>query len=130
MTDKEIKLFDWIGSISETKKLNLTSYNDTNYNIFVINKAFGQHKDTILFANEMNKLALANKKAHFLYLNNTIRKKKRYGKWAKESKNENIDLIMDLYPEMSRTKAKQVEHLLINEIDEIKKKLYKGGVVK
>lgn len=122
-----VGLFDWISSISHTKKMVLTEYNHTKYNIFMINKAFGQHQDTVLYANQMNCEVPISKYAHFNYLNQIVRKRKRFGKWAKEIANPDLDVIMEFYPDMSKEKAKDVLPLLKDKIEEMKKSLDKGG---
>lgn len=62
------------------------------YNQFIINQAFGNTIDTILWANDMNLYgSKIPDEAHFLYYRGVIKPKKRFGKWFKPVKDETIN---------------------------------------
>jgi hypothetical protein len=124
--------FDFIKAVSETKE-NLISGTDNDelaeksYNPFIVNRGLSFYPDTILYANEVNRYPLLDKKPQFLYLLNTLRPRKRYTKWLKEEKNEEIEIVSEYYG-YSRSKAKDVIKILSSDqLKIIKTQLEKGG---
>jgi len=53
------------------------------YDSFLVNRGLSQHSDTVMFANDMNLLPDTPKSAQYEYLQKSVRKRPRYGKWAK-----------------------------------------------
>lgn len=98
-----------------------------SYLPFVVNKAFSNTFDTVLFANTLNMLNNTDKvmQYHFLY-HGIDKKKSRFGKWNKTEQDENITVIMEYYG-YSYQKAKDVLSILVGEIDNLKQDLIKGG---
>lgn len=102
--DKSIGLFDFVNDISFNKEnickieMEKTGLFPKNYNQYLINMAFGNFPDTILFANEMNKKNIPDF-IHYIFLFNVIPKKKRFAKWYKEDnkKEECISSVMRYY---------------------------------
>ena len=86
--DKKVGLFDIISDITFDKKY---IFVEKSFDTFMTVRALSQHHDTILYANEVNKLSFKNKLFAHDYLFYSIKKKKRYGKWAK--KDEESDLL-------------------------------------
>ena len=124
--------FDYIKAVSETKQ-NIISGTDNDelaekaYNPFIINRGLSFYPDTILYANELNRRPLLDKKPQFLYLLNTLRPRKRYTKWLKEEKNEEIEIVSEYFG-YSRAKAKDVIKILSSDqLKIIKTRLEKGG---
>lgn len=126
MTDlfKEI-----IPSILKTKNAVISSENEGDYVPFVVNKALSFHRDCALFANEMNKLPNTDRLLQYHYLLNRIRGYNRpYQKWYKKETIEDLDLVKEYY-NYSTEKAKDALLVLSEDhLNEIKKKLYKGGL--
>jgi hypothetical protein len=124
--------FDYIKAVSETKQ-NIISGTDNDelaekaYNPFIVNRGLSFYADTILYANELNRRPLLDKKPQFLYLLNTLRPRKRYTKWLKEEKNEEIEIVSEYFG-YSKAKAKDVIKILSSDqIKIIKTQLEKGG---
>lgn len=124
--------FDYIKAVSETKQ-NIISGTDNDelaekaYNPFIVNRGLSFYPDTILYANELNRRPLLDKKPQFLYLLNTLRPRKRYTKWLKEEKNEEIEIVSEYFG-YSRAKAKDVIKILSSDqLKIIKTRLEKGG---
>ena len=119
---KKIGLFDFVKALGETKEQLLTEETKSQYNQFMINRAFMQHIDTVLLANEMNKSSVSNEMHHdFLYY--SIDKKRRYGKWAKAT-DEDLELIEFLQTKYCINKDVAEEYLKLsdkNELIELKK---------
>jgi len=120
--------FDFLKAINDTKK---DMFEDPqahkDYNAFIINKGLSFFPDTILYANEMNQRAHAEKKWQFEFLKNSIYKKKRFSKWHKKDNiGEVIKLLIKHY-NISERKAYEVHDLLSNEAMEELRLSYETG---
>ena len=120
--------FEYLKAINETKKdIMVDDIAEKEYNPFIINRGLSFFKDTILYANEMNRYHHLDHRVQFDFFINIIRKKKRWSKWIKTSEVDNLELIKEYYG-YSNEKAKSVLSLLSNEqIEQLKKRIYKGG---
>ena len=120
--------FDYLKAINESKKdIMVDDIAEKEYNPFIINRGLSFFKDTILYANEMNRHHHLDHRVQFDFLINIIRKKKRWSKWIKTSEVDNLELIKEYYG-YSNEKAKSVLSLLSNEqIEQLKQRIYKGG---
>lgn len=125
---KRLSPFDFVQALS-TDKVNLLNDNTMrDFAPFMVNRAFSQHIDTIMSANEMNKVGRNKLFVHDFYFY-SLPKRKRYGKWAKadESNSEKIDLLCRHYC-INRTRAHEYLLLLSNtDIDNIRKMYETGG---
>jgi hypothetical protein len=125
--------FDFLNAITKSKeKLMTGSDNDDlaekSYSSFLVNRGLSYYSDTILYANEMNRLCLLDNKPQFSYLLNSIRSRKRYSKWFKKEKIEKLDIVSEYFG-YSKSKSKDIINILTDEqIKTIKQKLEKGGV--
>lgn len=123
-------LIEYLDSINTTK-VDIMPGDDNSYPAFQVNRGMAQHIDTIMIAQEMNKLAnLSSRMQYDLYLN-MVSKKKRYGKWVKSvATPEDIDFIANHY-RISITKAEEYIALLTDEqLAEMKAQYYEGGSTK
>ena len=120
--------FDYINSITVNKKnIMETDEDEKSYIPYIVNRSLSMHVDTILYANEMNRQGFLDKKLQYDYLRTAIKAKKRYAKWLKKAKNEDVQAISSYY-KYSNEKAKSVLGILTKEqIMEIKKELETGG---
>ena len=117
--------FDYTNDIAN--KTYPESFDD--YNAFLTNASFSQRKDTVIYANELNKYHMLNERAQFDFYFHSLRKKKYFAKWAKKVKSEYTDSII-WYFDVSYKVAKQYEKVLKKEqMDTIKDKYDKkeGG---
>jgi hypothetical protein len=126
-----MKLFDYVSSINFTKKdIMIDDVTEAVYNPFVINRSLSYFEDTVMLANEMNINHHIDSRLQYDFLINTIRKCKRFSKWAKPDNIETITAIMEYY-KYSEEKAKAVLSLLgDDEIIRIKETVSKGGIRK
>ena len=128
------ELKDYLNAINFTKE-NLLDTEDTTwekkYPPYIINKCLSMHYYCIAQANEMNGYHLLDKKVQFNFLINSIRKNKRFGgKWLSQTKLKNLEYIKEYYG-YSNEKAKQaIDILTVEQIEEIKQSLTKGGRTK
>ena len=126
----EYKLGTYLTAINSSKEKLLDTDDkdwEKKYPPFIINKGLSYFPDTVIFANEMNRLHHASKHAQYSFLLNTIRSKKRFSKWLKASKIKDIDIVKQYYGYSNKKAAESVRILTKSQIDYIKERLYKGG---
>ena len=123
--------FDYLKAINETKEdVMLTSHDEKKYSAFIVNRGLSFFMDTIFQANELNRNHHLDSRLQFDYLLNSIRQKKRYSKWLKNEKIDNLDIVKEYYG-FSNEKAKDALKVLSDEqLGYIKDKLNQGGVEK
>ncbi len=122
--------FDFVKQINYGKR-NLIDENpelEKEYKQYIINRALSFNYDTVLYANEMNVKNHVDSKLQFDFFLNTIRPKKRYGKWLKRENNGILELIKEYY-KCSYAKARDYITLLDDsQLDIIKQRLETGGL--
>lgn len=120
--------FDYIRAINYTKEnMIVDDLTEKEYNAFIINRGLSMGIDTVLQANEMNVRPHLPKKLQFDYLLNSISKRKRFDKWQKFEKSDDIECIK-AYFNYSYPKAISALSILSEkQIEVIRKKLNKGG---
>jgi len=81
-----MNVFDFLNSINYTKKniLEEDILLEKQYVPFIINKYLSYFPDTLMHANQMNRVFFVSKKDQYQYLIGAIRKRKRYTKWKKK----------------------------------------------
>ena len=94
--------FDFVNAINYTNE-NLFGFNELNervdrcpneYPKFIINRSLSYFADTIMFANVANQyLNNVPNYSHFDFYRLAVSKKRRFSKWAKPIRNDDIDLI-------------------------------------
>jgi len=121
--------FDFINAISHNKQNLMDLENaESQYKSYVINKGLSFYPDTVIQANEMNSRPHLDRKMQFNFLINIIRSKKRYSKWLKPEKLDDLEVVQEYYG-YSKEKARQVLPLFSNErIDYLKRRIKKGGL--
>ncbi len=122
--------FDYVKAIQSTKEdMIVDDLSEKEYNPFIVNRALSMGIDTVLQANEMNQRHHLGKKLQFDFLLNSISKRKRFDKWQKADKSEDLEYVRAYY-NYSYPKAVSAISVLTNEqLDYIKKKITnKGGV--
>jgi len=120
--------FVYVNEITNGKKnIMVDDIAEKAYNPFMVNRGLSYFHDTVLMANEMNRYHHIDKRLQFDFLINIVRKKKRFSKWLKPEENAEIEVIKEYYS-YSNEKAKQIHSLLSSDqINELKKKVYRGG---
>ena len=123
-----ISPFDFINAIHYRKdKLIVDDWSEKQYNPYIINKGLSYGHDTVIPANEMNSRPHIDKILQFDFLINIIRPKKRFNKWIKAEKIDDLEVVKEYYG-YSTEKAKQVLPLLNDSIIiELRKRITKGG---
>ena len=120
--------FEYLNAINMTKKdIMVDDLAEKAYNSFMVNRGLSYFNDTVLMANEMNIHHSIDNRLQFDFLINIVRKKKRFSKWMKPETVSDVEVVKEYYG-YSNEKARQALTLLTPEnIDELKKKVYKGG---
>lgn len=119
--------FDFVQSISYTKKDLLEEVPESTYNPFIVNRSLSYFVDLIHYANEMNMHPNLPKKLQYDYLRKSIRKNKRFAKWHKIEPVEDIKIIQEYY-QCNYNKAKEFFALLTeDQLNNIKASFSKGG---
>lgn len=123
--------FDFLNAINFSKENLFTdpqAAKDYRKGAYIVNKGLSQSYDTIMYANEVNRMYHVPPEWQFLFLLNSVPKKKRFEQWAKaDAKSDSLKLVMEYYG-YSTEKARQVLNVLSDEqLTTIKQKLDKGG---
>ena len=106
-------LSEILASINNTKKHLYVDDPDRvkSYPPYIVNRCLSGHIDAILFANEVNKHPLLDKRLQYDFLLNSLRKRKRFTPWLKKEQVEDLDLVKTHYG-YSNEKAKVAVTLL------------------
>ena len=125
-----MKLSEYLKAINHTKEPLLDTDDELvekGYVPFVVNRCLSYFPDTLFMVNEMNACPTVDKKMHFDYLLNSIRKRKRYSKWLKNEECQKVNVVKEYFG-YSERKARDVVNLLSDsDIEEMAKYLYRGG---
>ena len=119
--------FEFINSISY-KKNNLLKeqYSEKDYPSFLVNKGLSLYADTILYANEINRRPWIDNKLAYDFFLNSIRPRKRYSKWFKKTKDEDLELLKEYY-KCSESKALEYLNVLSEtQLEKLRERLIKG----
>ena len=123
-----ISPFDFVNAIHYSKEnLIVDDWSEKQYNPYIVNKGLSYGHDTVIPANEMNSRPHLDKVLQFQFLINIIRPSKRFNKWIKAEKVDELEIIKEYYG-YSTEKAKQVLPLLSqSQLEQLKTRLTKGG---
>ena len=120
--------FEFANAINYTKKnIMIDDVAEKAYAPYMVNRQLSYFPDTVLAANEMNRCHHVDNRLQFDFFINIVRKKKRFSKWNKPEIVSDVEVVKQYFG-YSNEKSRQVLSLLTSEqIDELKKKVYKGG---
>lgn len=124
--------FDYVNSVLQNKKnLIVDELTEKDYQPFLVNRTLSYHKDCVMYANEMNRRHLLDKKLQYDFFLNTIRSQKRpFAKWVKVEKSDDLECIKQIFG-FSNQKARDALRLLSNEqIQKLKEQTDTGGLRK
>lgn len=114
--------FDLLKNINYTKEWVDVEDRGIDYSKFLINRTLSYGRDTIMYANEMNRLPNIDDQMHFDYFINILRKSKRFNKGFDRKKDDLIKVIMNYY-NYTYQKANEIMPLLSDEQIETMKNL-------
>lgn len=126
-----MKLTDYLNAINYTKEPLMNTEDEhveKQYAPYIVNRCLSYFIDTVLHANQMNQFSQVDKKIQFDYLQNAIRKRKRFSKWTKNELSDSFSIVKEYYG-YSNSKTKEIMSLLSNEdIEEMRLYLSGGGI--
>ena len=123
--------FDYLKAINESKEdVMLTSQDEKKYAAFIVNRGLSFFMDTIFQANEINRNHHLDSRLQFDYLLNSIRQKKRYSKWLKPEKLDDLDIVKEYYGFGNEKAKNALQVLSTDQLTYIRCKLNQGGVEK
>ena len=99
---------------------------EKDYNAYIINKAFSQNLDTLMYAEEMNRWHNLPAKIQYDYYFHCVSPTRRYTKWIKPEKIENIELVMEYYRCSEKKALEYINILNEQQLELIKQKLGKN----
>lgn len=128
---KKLSFFDCLNSINEGSRgrdiFEDPSFEEKSYLAFMVNRGLGYFADSCLFANEMNQRPSIPPRAQYEFLRRSIRARKRFSKWLKNEKSDDLDLIKTVYG-YSNEKARQVLPLFTRaQLDRLWAQMEYGG---
>jgi len=120
--------FEYVTAINMSKEdIMIDDIAEKAYNPFIVNRSLSYFNDTALMANEMNINHHIDNRLQFDFYINIVRKKKRFSKFMKPETVSDVEVVKEYYG-YNNEKAKQALTLLTSDqINELKKKVYKGG---
>lgn len=120
--------FEYTNSINSTKKdIMIDDLAEKAYSSYMVNKSLSYFNDTVLMANEMNRLYHLDNKLQYAFLINIVRKRKRFSKWNKPELINDVEVVKEYYG-YSNDKARQILPLLtLDQIKILREKVSKGG---
>lgn len=127
-----INPFEFVDSVGFTKRNLIREAEDPaaaerEYNPFIVNRALSYHIDAIHYANEMNFHRDLGGLLAVDFLINTLRKRKRFAKWAKPVVEDDVGIVME-YHGYNRARATEALRLLTSEqLDSMRATLERGG---
>ena len=122
--------FDFVNDILSSQK-DIMAENDAEkyYDSFLTNRALSYHRDTIFYAQEMNLYPNLDKKLQYRFLINTVRPQKRKrSKWAKKQESDDLKVVQEYFGYSYKDAMTTLTILSKEQIEQIKRKLEKGGV--
>lgn len=96
-------MFAFLASVGETKEELIREQDlpqetlEKAYPAWQINRGLSMGADSILYANEMNRLYGLSNDAQYRYYKHALPARKRYNKWAKRDKDDDIILVARHY---------------------------------
>ena len=125
-----MNLSDFLTSINTSKEdlLEKEPISEKEYLPFVVNKCLSYFPDTIFYANQINIRHGLDKKMQYDYLRLSVSKRKRFSKWFKEDKDDNIKTIQEYYGWSYRKAKDCLGCLTETELKTMKDSLKTGGV--
>ena len=119
---------DFVNAINYTKQdIMVDDLTEKAYNPFLVNRQLSYFQDTAIVANEMNKYHQIDNLLQFQFLLNIVRKRKRFSKWIKPTREDDVEAIKEYYGYSNEKAQRTLDLLSPEQIVVIKGKVNKGG---
>lgn len=126
-----MNLSEFLNSINYSKKnIMVDSQSEKAYAPYVVNRCLSYFPDTLLHANEMNRLNFLDKRVQYDYYLLSIRARKRFSKWLKKEESSDIDLVKEYFGYSDKRAREALRVLAPEQIKSIKKEMNIGGTRK
>lgn len=126
-----MNLSEFLNSINYSKKnIMMDAQSEKAYAPYVVNRCLSYFPDTLLHANEMNRLSFLDKRVQYDYYLQTIRARKRFSKWLKREESSDIDLVKEYFGYSDKRAREALRVLTPEQIKSIKKEMNIGGTRK
>lgn len=123
-----MNLSEILNSINYSKKNILTDpQQEKEYVPYVINRCLSYFPDTLLHANEMNRLNFLDKRVQYDYYLRSIRSRKRFSKWLKKEEVDDLEIVKKFFNYSEKRAREALKILSKDDIKNIKKQLDIGG---
>lgn len=121
--------FDFIKSFNDKSKYLLESpLDEKDYAPWIINKGMTFTMDTVMFANEVNKMYSLDKKMQHDFYYYGVPRGKRFGKWLKkEEVSDILQMVMDIYKCNINVASQYMKLLSEDQVKLIREKFEQGG---
>lgn len=120
--------FDYFKAVSSTKEnLIVDEQSEAAYVPFIVNRSLSYFTDTLFHANQLNRLPSLDKKLQHDYYLHGIRSRKRFTKWAKGVKVDDLDAVKQYYKYTDKRAIEALSLLSQEQLLSIKKRLEQGG---
>ena len=122
-------LSEILASINNTKEHLYVDDPDRvkSYPPYIVNRCLSGHIDAILFANEVNKHPLLDKRLQYDFLLNSLRKRKRFTPWLKKEQVDDLDLVKKHYGYCNEKAKVALSLLTKSQIESLRHKYDMGG---
>jgi hypothetical protein len=124
---KQSMLFAFLNDLYSGKKHILNEDNIGDYAPYIVNRFISGNLDTVLYAQEMNMRHALDPDMQYDYYYYSLPKKRRFSKWKKRAKEDDIELLRKFY-NYNYQRAKEILTLHSEEdLEAIRKKMDEGG---
>lgn len=124
--------FEYVSAINAGKDIIRNSDNpelmERGYVAYMVNNALSYHAECTFFANQMNIYHNLPPKMQNDYYLNTLRPRKRFSKWAKVDRNDDLKVICEYYGCNMQVAKSYHELLSPAQLKLIKKQQEHGGI--
>ena len=103
---------------------------ERKYPAYVVNRCLSYFPDTVLYANEMNRLSNLDNEMQFSYYLHSVRKRKRFSKWLKNEETDELNLVKQYYGYNSKRAREALDILSEEDIKNMRAEMNTGGVDK
>jgi len=130
MSKPKSRLFQFVDAVSHTKDASFLDDPtwEKEYVPFVVNRAFSYHADSLLAANVMNERPHLQKNLAVYFYLHTLRPRKRYSSWYKNSVSDDARVVAEYYGCSLRHAASLVSLHSSDQLMTMRTRIYKGGM--
>jgi len=118
--------FDFLNSINDNKEDIMVE--EKEYSPYMVNRGLSYFPDTLFYANEMNANWGLEHRLQYDFLRTSIRRRKRFSKWFKETKDSDLEAVKEYYNYNDRNARFALRILSPEQVKDIKQILQHGGI--